>query len=92
MDPGKTFGINHDAQLIRVLRDPAVWKFYQRYAHKFVYTEFIQHRQPLIIKDILRVFNNTYVAHQVVDIPEEPQEGAADDLYLDRMNLTLRPV
>jgi hypothetical protein len=91
VDPGKDVGINHDAQIVRVLRDPAVWRFYQRYAHKFVYTEFIQHRQPLVINSIRRIFNNTFIAHQVVHEAEEPQEGELDEIYLDRANITLKP-
>jgi hypothetical protein len=91
VDPGKEIGINHDAQIVRVLRDPAVWRFYQRYAHKFVYTEFVQHRPPLIIDDLRRTFNNTFIVHQATNEPEEPQEGERDEIYLDRANIILKP-
>lgn len=91
VDPGKSVGINHDAQLVRVLRDPAVWRFFQRYAHKFVYTEFIQHRPPLIVDEVRRVFNNTFVVHQASILPEEVQDGEADEIYLDRLSIVLQP-
>lgn len=92
MDPGKEAGINHDAQLVRVLRDPAVWRFYQRYAHKFVYTEFIQHRPPLIIDKLRVISNNTFVAHQISNEAEVPQEGEAEAIYLDQLDIVLQPV
>ncbi|KAL6069168.1 hypothetical protein QOT17_007705 [Balamuthia mandrillaris] len=65
----------YDAYMINFLRDKGNWRFFQRYAPKFVYTDFIQHRSPLTVANVREKFPNTYLLHQATYHPTEDQEA-----------------
>jgi len=56
---------NYDTFIMRKLKESIHIPFFQRFAHKFVYTELIQHGQnDILVAEVLQNFPNTFLLHQ----------------------------
>lgn len=56
---------NYDAFIMNRLKAVENWRFFQEHAHRFVYTEFIQHGQhDLPVAQLVDKFPSTYIVHQ----------------------------
>jgi hypothetical protein len=56
---------NYDAFIMNRLKAAENWRFFQEHAHRFVYTEFIQHGQhDLPVAQLVDKFPSTYIVHQ----------------------------
>jgi hypothetical protein len=56
---------NYDAYMMNMLKREENFAFFQEYAHKFVYTEFLQHGQNgIIVKEVLKRYPDTFMLHQ----------------------------
>ena len=56
-------GWNFDAFIINQLKQEDHFTFLQTYAHKFVYTELIQHSNSLKVSEVQVRFPDTYLLH-----------------------------
>ena len=56
-----------DAFIMHYLKQPENFPFFQQYAHKFVYTDIIQHaQQTFSVKEVRKQFPDTYLLHQPI--------------------------
>jgi len=65
---GKEFNSwGFDTYMVNILKREANWGFLQQWAHKFIYTNLIQHGQPRPLKEVQKVYEDTYFLHQPID-------------------------
>jgi hypothetical protein len=56
---------NYDAFIMNRLKTIENWQFFQEHAHRFQYTEFIQHGQhDLRVEQLVQRYPDTYLVHQ----------------------------
>ena len=56
---------NYDAYIMHQLKKEDNFRFFQEYAHKFVYTDIIQHgKNDITVTEVLEKYPDTYILHQ----------------------------